>query len=72
LRCREQANAARKRLQFKKDLGTASLMLIIQTPNILNKLIVHTPECVSQRLDERLFILSRVRKDRTHLVHVLE
>ena len=52
LRCREQAYAARQRLQFKKDLGTASLMLSIQFPNILNKLIVHVLECVSQRLDE--------------------
>jgi hypothetical protein len=52
LRCGEQSDGARQRLQFEKDLSTARLMLSIQTPNFLNKLIVHVPECVSQRFDE--------------------
>ena len=52
LRCREQPNAARQSLQFKKDLSAARLVLRIQIADISNKLIVHVPECVSQRVDE--------------------
>jgi hypothetical protein len=58
-------------LQLHENLSPASLVLDGDLANILYELLVNFTERLSQRLDERLFMLGGLGKQNTHLVNML-